>query len=135
MEDALLLLPAANVSSQQLYVFAMNNKASIFLSTRPTDRCSCLYPYFPSSENRLAGGQLVERWTGKRVVSGERCGSGQLMELISFSSVWSESGKNGRKEVARPTVLYRAIHKSLWDFRTLQYNNHDRHSRKEHINR
>jgi hypothetical protein len=31
--------------------------------------------------------------------------------------------------------IYRVIHKSLRDFRTLQCNNQDRHSRKEHINR
>jgi hypothetical protein len=31
--------------------------------------------------------------------------------------------------------LYRVIHKSLRYFRTLQCNNQDRHSRKEHINR
>ena len=31
--------------------------------------------------------------------------------------------------------LYRVIHKSLRDFRTLLRNNQDRHGRKEHINR
>ena len=31
--------------------------------------------------------------------------------------------------------LYRVIHKSHWDFRTRLPNNHDRHGRKEHINR
>ena len=33
------------------------------------------------------------------------------------------------------TVMYRVIHKSLRDFRTRLRNNHDRHGRKEHINR
>jgi hypothetical protein len=32
------------------------------------------------------------------------------------------------------SYIYRDIHKSLRDFRTLQCNNQDRHSRKEHIN-
>jgi len=37
------------------------------------------------------------------------------------------------KEVWR--IVYRVIHKSLWDFRTRLRNNQDRHGRKEHINR
>ena len=32
-------------------------------------------------------------------------------------------------------LIYRIIHKSLWDFRTRLRNNQDRHGRKEHINR
>ena len=32
-------------------------------------------------------------------------------------------------------LKYKVIHKSLRDFRTRLRNNHDRHGRKEHINR
>jgi hypothetical protein len=45
---------SANVNFQQLYVFAMNNKASP-PSTNPTKKCRDLFPYFPSLEGRLAG--------------------------------------------------------------------------------
>jgi hypothetical protein len=45
-----------------------------------------------------------------------------------------DGSKNGRHHV-QLTNTNKAIHKSLRDFRTLQYNNQDRHSRKEHINR
>jgi hypothetical protein len=42
---------------------------------------------------------------------------------------------DSENEDAKHFRKYRVIHKSLRDFRTLQYNNQDRHSRKEHINR
>jgi hypothetical protein len=45
-------------TSQQLYVFAMNNKASP-PSTNPTKKYSALFPYFPSLEGRLAGEHTV----------------------------------------------------------------------------
>ena len=38
-------------------------------------------------------------------------------------------------DFAKEKVIYRVIHKSLRDFRTLLRNNQDRHGRKEHINR
>jgi hypothetical protein len=33
------------------------------------------------------------------------------------------------------TVIYRAIHKSLWDFRPLRYSSRDDHAEGEHVNR
>jgi len=40
-----------------------------------------------------------------------------------------------RMHVMQHAILYRVIHKSPRDFRTRLRNNHDRHGRKEHINR
>jgi hypothetical protein len=45
------LFNSANVNFQQLYVFAMNKKASP-LSTNPTEKCRVLFPYFPIFESR-----------------------------------------------------------------------------------
>jgi hypothetical protein len=58
IEDSLLLVLVANVNSQQKYVFAMNNKASP-PSTNTSNKCSYLFPYFPSLEGRLAGEHAV----------------------------------------------------------------------------
>jgi hypothetical protein len=63
---------SANVNCQQLYVFAMNNKASP-PSTNPTKKCRALFPYLPSLESRLAGehtvhGTLMTRMTGRSAV-------------------------------------------------------------------
>jgi hypothetical protein len=49
---------SANVNFQQLYVFAMNNKASS-LSTNLTKKCRDHFPYLPSLESRLAGEHAV----------------------------------------------------------------------------
>jgi hypothetical protein len=54
IEDSLLLLSVANVNSQQLYVFAVNSKASP-PSVNSSDKCSHLFPYLPSLEICLAG--------------------------------------------------------------------------------
>jgi hypothetical protein len=54
----LTIVFSANVNFQQLYVFAMNNKASP-PSTDPTKKCGALFPYFPSLESRLAGEHTV----------------------------------------------------------------------------
>jgi hypothetical protein len=49
----LTIVFSANVNFQQLYVFAMNNKASP-PSTDPTKKCRDLFPYLPSLDSRLA---------------------------------------------------------------------------------
>jgi hypothetical protein len=54
----LTIVYSANANFQQLYVFAMNNKASP-PSTNPTKKCRALFPYFPSFEGRLAGEHIV----------------------------------------------------------------------------
>jgi hypothetical protein len=43
-EDSLLLLSVANVNSQQLYVFTMNNKSS----SHSNNKCNYLFAYFHS---------------------------------------------------------------------------------------
>lgn len=53
-EDSLMLLSEAKVNSQQLYIFMMNNIA--FPPINICDKCSS-FPYFPSLESHLAGGQ------------------------------------------------------------------------------
>jgi hypothetical protein len=62
IEDSLQLLSAGNVNSQQLYVFAMNNKASP-PSINASNKCSYLFPYYPSLEGGLAGEQTVQKAT------------------------------------------------------------------------
>jgi hypothetical protein len=57
-ENSLLLLSAANVNSPAVYVFSMNDKACPH-SINTSDKCSYLFPYFPSLESRLAGEQTV----------------------------------------------------------------------------
>jgi hypothetical protein len=54
----LTIVFSANVSFQQLYVFAMNIKAPP-PSTNPTKKCRALFPHFPSLESRLAGEHTV----------------------------------------------------------------------------
>jgi hypothetical protein len=54
----LKILLFKNVNFQQLYVFAMNNKASP-PSTNTTKEYKDLFPYFPSLESRLAGEHTV----------------------------------------------------------------------------
>jgi hypothetical protein len=49
---------SANVNFQQLFVFAMNNKASP-PSTNTTKKCRDPFLCFPSSESRLAGEHTV----------------------------------------------------------------------------
>jgi hypothetical protein len=51
-------MSVANVNSHQLYVFAMNNKVPP-LSNNTPNKCSYLFPYFPSLDSRLAGEQIV----------------------------------------------------------------------------
>jgi hypothetical protein len=46
IDDSLLLLSVANVSSQQLYIFAMNNKETAPINT--SNKCRFLFPNFPS---------------------------------------------------------------------------------------
>jgi hypothetical protein len=46
IDDSLLLLSVANISSQQLYIFTMNNKETAPINT--SNKCSFLFPYFPS---------------------------------------------------------------------------------------
>jgi hypothetical protein len=57
IEDSLLLLSAVNVNSQQLHVFAMNNKASPPPNT--SNKCNYFFPYFHSLDRRLSGEQTV----------------------------------------------------------------------------
>jgi hypothetical protein len=49
---------SANRNFQQLYVFAMNSKASP-PSTNTTKKCKALFPYFPWLKSRLAGEHTV----------------------------------------------------------------------------
>jgi hypothetical protein len=58
---------SANVNFHQLYVFAMNNKASP-PSTNTTKKCRDLFPYFPGLESRLAGEHTVDggEWSASR---------------------------------------------------------------------
>jgi hypothetical protein len=60
---------SANVYFQQLYVFAMNNKAFPTPSTNLTKKCRTLFPCCPSLESRLAGGHTVSMalWRGRRL--------------------------------------------------------------------
>jgi hypothetical protein len=51
--QSLLLLSAANVKPMQLYVFAMNNKASSAFNT--PKKCSYRFPRFPNLQSRTAG--------------------------------------------------------------------------------
>jgi hypothetical protein len=50
---------SSNVNFQQLYIFAMYNKASP-PSINPTKKCRALFPYFPSLESRLADEHTVQ---------------------------------------------------------------------------
>jgi hypothetical protein len=54
----LTIVFSLNAKFQQLYVFAMNNKASP-PSTKPTKKCRALLLYFPSLEGRLADEHTV----------------------------------------------------------------------------
>jgi hypothetical protein len=55
---SLTIVNSANVILQQLYVFAMNNKASP-PSTNTTKKYRDLFPYFLSLESRLTGEHTV----------------------------------------------------------------------------
>jgi hypothetical protein len=61
----LTIVFSANVNFQQLYVFAMNNKAS----PPSTKKCRALFPYFPSLESRLAGENTVPLVGFERTIS------------------------------------------------------------------
>jgi hypothetical protein len=50
---------SANVNFQQLYVFAMNSKASP-PSTNLTKKCRALVPYIPCLESRSVGEHTVQ---------------------------------------------------------------------------
>jgi hypothetical protein len=54
IEDSLLLGFAANVNSQQLYVFTLNINISLN-STNTSNNCCYLFPYFPWLESSLDG--------------------------------------------------------------------------------
>jgi hypothetical protein len=58
---SMLVLLEANVNFQELYVFAMNNKAPS-PSANISNKCSCIFSHFPSLERCLAGEQSVH-WT------------------------------------------------------------------------
>jgi len=52
-EDSLLLLTVANVNSQQLYIFAKNNKAFPH-SINTSNKCSYLFPLLPQFTESLS---------------------------------------------------------------------------------
>jgi hypothetical protein len=80
IEDSLLMLSVANINSQQLYVFLMNNKA-FPPSISTSNKCNYL---FPSSESSLAGEQTVPQ------SQHEPCTSDiQVRNIITYADMYN----------------------------------------------